>query len=89
MNFLTSLNQLEMLKIIVSKKNKITSEELMNSKTCKKINCCKTKIKKGEKFSRKNITTKRPNNGISADKWFEVLNKVAKKNFEANELIKL
>ena len=40
----------------------------------------KTRIKKGEKFSRKNITTKRPDNGISATNGL-VLNKVAKKNF--------
>ena len=86
-NFVKSIRNVE--KIIVSKKNKITSEELMNSKLVRKSIVAKTKIKKGEKFSRKNITTKRPNNGISADKWFEVLNKVAKKNFEANELIKL
>ena len=86
-NFVKSIRNVE--KIIVSKKNKITSDELMNSKLVRKSIVAKTKIKKGEKFSRKNITTKRPNNGISADKWFEVLNKVAKKNFEANELIKL
>ena len=49
----------------------------------------KIKIKKGEKFSRKNITAKRPDNGISASIWFRVLNKVAKKDFNINELVKL
>lgn len=76
-------------KIIVSKKYKVTVDEAKNSKLVRKSIVAKIKIKKGEKFSRKNITAKRPDNGISASKWFEVLNKVAKKNFNVNELIKL
>ena len=68
---------------------KVTVDEAKNSKLVRKSIVAKIKIKKGEKFSRKNITTKRPDNGISASKWFEVLNKVAKKDFNINELIKL
>lgn len=86
-NFVQSIRDAE--KIMVSKKSKITSDELKNSKLVRKSIVAKIKIRKGEKFSRKNITTKRPDNGISANKWFDVLNKVAKKDFNINELIKL
>lgn len=86
-NFVKLIRNTE--KIIVTKKYKVTVDEAKNSKLVRKSIVAKIKIKKGEKFSRKNITTKRPDNGISASKWFEVLNKVAKKNFNVNELIKL
>ncbi|MDR1522250.1 MAG: N-acetylneuraminate synthase [Streptococcaceae bacterium] len=46
-------------------------------------------IKKGEIFTEKNITTKRPGNGISPMKWFEILGQPAKKDFEEDELIKI
>ncbi len=47
------------------------------------------KIKKNEKFTKLNITIKRPGNGISPMKYFEVLGKKAKKNFVKDELIKI
>jgi len=88
LNFVKLIRNTE--KIIVSDKyKKITVDESKNSKLVRKSIVAKIKIKRGEKFSRKNITTKRPDNGISASKWFEVLNKVAKKDFNTNELIKL
>jgi N,N'-diacetyllegionaminate synthase len=46
-------------------------------------------IKKGEKFTNKNLTTKRPGNGISPMKLFRIIGKIAKKNFFEDELIKL
>ena len=38
-------------------------------------------IKKGELFSKNNLTTKRPLKGIDASNWFNFLNKKAKKNY--------
>ena len=46
-------------------------------------------IKKGEKFSSKNICVKRPGNGISPMQWEKVIGNKAKKKFEKDELIKL
>ena len=46
-------------------------------------------IKKGEKFTNTNLTTKRPGNGISPMKLFRIIGKIAKKNFFEDELIKL
>ena len=34
-----------------------------------------------------NITIKRPGNGISPVKWYEIINTKAKKNYKKDELI--
>ncbi len=47
----------------------------------------KCNIKKGELLTEENITTKRPGNGVSAMKWFEVLGTKAIRDFEEDELI--
>ena len=46
-------------------------------------------IIKGEEFTEKNITTKRPGKGVSPMTWFEVLGQKAKRNFEEDEVIEL
>lgn len=46
-------------------------------------------IKKGEELTVNNITTRRPGNGVSPMKWFEVLGTKAVRNFEEDELIEL
>lgn len=47
------------------------------------------RIKKGEVFSEKNITAKRPGTGISPMKWDNIIGKKAKKDFKEDELIEL
>ena len=44
-------------------------------------------IKKGEIFTEKNITTKRPAMGISPMKWDEVIGETAQKDYEEDELV--
>ena len=44
-------------------------------------------IKKGEELTEENITTKRPGNGVSAMKWFDVLGTKAIRDFGEDELI--
>ncbi len=85
--FVKSIRNTE--KIILKKNNKVSLDEFRNSKVVRKSIVAKNIIKKGEKFTRENITTKRPDDGISASFWFKVLNKTAKKNFKINEKIKL
>tara|TARA_B100001063_G_scaffold239717_1_gene263656 strand:- start:1114 stop:2127 length:1014 start_codon:yes stop_codon:yes gene_type:complete len=65
-----------------------SSAELKNSKFVRKFIVAKKKIKKGEKFSEKNLTTKRALVGIPASKWDFMIGKKAKKNFIDNENIK-
>lgn len=47
----------------------------------------KRNIKKGEILTEENITTKRPGNGVSAMKWFDVLGTKAVRDFGEDELI--
>lgn len=44
-------------------------------------------IKEGEVFSKENLAVKRPGNGISPMRWYEVLGQKAKKDFSKDELI--
>ena len=44
-------------------------------------------IKKGDLLTEKNITVKRPGNGINPMKWDEVIGSIALKNYNADELI--
>jgi N,N'-diacetyllegionaminate synthase len=44
-------------------------------------------IKKGDVFTEENISVKRPGNGISAMKWYDVLGTKADKNYKEDELI--
>ena len=47
----------------------------------------KNRIQKGEVFTEENLTTKRPGNGISPMKWYEILGKKATRDFLEDELI--
>ena len=68
---------------------KITPSEKVNIVPARKsIYACKN-IKKGEKFSELNLTTKRPQKGIKASHWKKVLNKKSVYNFKKNQLIKI
>lgn len=46
-------------------------------------------ITKGEVFTEENLAVKRPGNGISPMKWYEVIGQSAKRNFEEDELIEV
>ena len=68
---------------------KISSSEGKNIKIARTSIVAAKKIKKGEKFTSKNLTIKRPGNGISPMKLFKVIGKISKRNFLGDELIKL
>jgi N,N'-diacetyllegionaminate synthase len=46
-------------------------------------------IEAGEVLSEENLTVKRPGDGISPMKWFEVIGNIAKRDFEEDELIEI
>ena len=65
----------------------VTSSEIGNKIVARKSIVASKDIKKGEIFTVDNITCKRPGNGISPMKWYEVLGKTAEKDFSFDELI--
>lgn len=68
-------------------KKKCSSLEQKNIIVARKSIVTKRDIKKGELLTEENITTKRPGNGVSAMKWFEVLGTKAVRDFSEDELI--
>lgn len=74
-------------KSLGQKEKIVTNSERKNKIVARKSIVAKTFIKKGDIFSEKNIITKRPGNGISPMNWYDILGKVAEKDFEEDELI--
>lgn len=72
-----------------SKEKIVTESETKNKIVARKSIVAKMNISKGEVFTENNITTKRPGNGISPMHWEAVLGKLAKRNFEIDDLIEL
>lgn len=64
-----------------------SKSEIKNITIARKSIVAKTKIQKGETFTEKNITTKRPATGISPMKWDEIIGQVAQKCYEEDDLI--
>ena len=66
-----------------------TKSEIPNIVSARKSIVAKISIRSGEIFNESNITTKRPGDGISADKWDFVLGQASKFSFEPDEKIRL
>jgi N,N'-diacetyllegionaminate synthase len=66
-----------------------SESEIKNMTVARKSIVAKTSIKKGEKFTEHNITTKRPGTGISAMRWDEVIGQTSKVDFYADDIIRL
>ncbi len=66
-----------------------SQSELRNMDIARKSIIAARDIKKGETFTEENLTVKRPGNGISPKKWFDVLGLTAKRDFMEDELIEL
>ncbi|MDC0059876.1 N-acetylneuraminate synthase [Pelagibacteraceae bacterium] len=74
-------------KYLGSGEKNVTKSEKENKNLVRKSIATLKNIKKGEKFSESNLTTKRPGYGISAMKWDEIIGKKAKRNYKINEFI--
>lgn len=68
---------------------KPTFSEIKNMAIARKSIVAGQPIKKGEVFTEKNITTKRPGTGISAMQWRQVLGQKATRDFAEDELIEV
>jgi N,N'-diacetyllegionaminate synthase len=67
----------------------VSRSEKKNMTVARKSLIAAVDIKKGEKFTDKNMTVKRPGNGISPMLWDEVTGRTAPHDFKEDELIEL
>jgi len=85
-NMCTKIREVELL--LGEGKNEIQNCELSNIKIAKKSIVAKIDIKVGEIITRRNITAKRPYNGVSPEFIDLFINTKAKKNYKKDEVIK-
>lgn len=92
-----SLDTSEMKKMIMAIRNlekalgngikKPSISEIKNREVVRKSIVAKKPIKKGELFTKDNITVKRPGTGISPMEWEKILGRKAEKDYEEDDLI--
>ena len=70
-------------------KNKkfVTKSEKINKRYVRKSIVALKKIDKGEIFSEKNITLKRPGTGLQPIYWYKIIGKKSKKNYKIDDFI--
>jgi N-acetylneuraminate synthase len=66
-----------------------TRSELKNRDIARRSLVAARSIRKGERFSEENLTTKRPGTGVSPFYYWEFIGQVAHKDFQADEVISL
>ena len=64
-----------------------TMSEVKNKSIARKSIVAESGIVKGEIFTKENISIKRPGNGISPDKYWITIGNIAKKDYQAGDLI--
>ena len=67
----------------------LTESEAPNKTVARKSIVAARAINAGEIFTTENLTTKRPGDGISPMRWYEVLGQAAKRDFAEDEKIEL
>jgi N,N'-diacetyllegionaminate synthase len=68
---------------------KPSPSELGNRQIARKSIVARKNIRKGEAFSSDNITAKRPGSGISPMEWDNVIGKIAKRDFQEDEIVEV
>ena len=77
------------IKLAMGNSKKILKKELPILNFARESVVIREKIIKGEKFTEKNLTTKRPNTGeIPAKEFYKIIGKKSKKNLEKNDQLK-
>ena len=88
--FIDFVKSIRNTQIILGSNNKFaTNIEKINRLLIRKSIVAKKDIKKGEKFTIENITTKRPEGGLSPTYWEKVIGRKAIKNFNSDDFISL
>jgi len=86
-NMVESIRNIE--KALGSDIKKPSQSEIKNINIARKSIVARRNILKGEVFTEENLAVKRPGNGISPMKWFDILGKISTKDFEEDELIEI
>jgi N,N'-diacetyllegionaminate synthase len=82
------VNDVKFAHIALGEEKKLTLDcELLAKKNARRSLVSNAKIIKGEKFTLRNLTCKRPGSGIPANRFYDTLGKRAKKNYEYDDLI--
>ena len=76
-------------KALGTSEKKVSISEQKNTAVARKSIVAASEIKEGELFTETNLTVKRPGTGISPMKWEVIIGKVAKKNYQPDDLIEL
>lgn len=63
--------------------------EFKNKMVVRKSIVAREFISRGELFTEKNLTTKRPGTGISPMRWESVVGKIAKRDFQVDEIVEI
>jgi N,N'-diacetyllegionaminate synthase len=84
---ITSIRNIELA--LGSGIKKPTKSEEKNISIVRKSIVAAKQINKGDKFTKENITIKRPGIGISPMKWDNVIGKIAPKDFIEDDLIEI
>ena len=66
---------------------KVSASELKNQDIARKSIIAKTAIKAGDVFTEDNVTTKRPGSGINPMRWFDLIGRTARHDYEEDYLI--
>jgi N,N'-diacetyllegionaminate synthase len=82
---ITAIRNIE--KALGSSVKKPTQSEKPNIMLARKSIVASRSIKKGEVFTKKNITTKRPGRGTRPMKWDSIIGKVAKRDYQIDDLL--
>ena len=75
-------------RLLGNEEKKAMPSELKNINVARKSIVAAEKIKKGEKFSSVNLTTKRPGTGKSPMDYWDLIESKASKDYEKDEGIK-
>ena len=75
-------------KMLGEKKKILSNSEKDNLKIARKSIVAKINILKGDIFSDKNLTTKRPGTGLSPLFWYKIIGKKSHKSFKKDDHIK-
>lgn len=84
-SMVSSIRNIE--KALGSNIKKPSKSEMPNISMARKSIVASKSIKKGELFTEKNITIKRPGTGISPMKWDSIIDKVAKRDYQEDDLL--